>query len=83
MLFITSKFADQSKDQTDTVFSGIHSRFFLKHKIPLIKMGFKIPFYQSHKKRSSDRNFLVHFYTHFCQIGGVLFSHLCSFFSEN
>ena len=70
MLFITSKFADQSKDQTDTVFSGIHSRFFLKHKIPLIKMGFKIPFYQSHKKRSSDKNSKVGVEM---VIGGVLF----------
>ena len=38
-----------------------------------------LPFYwckQSHKKRSSDTSFFVHFWTHFCQIGGVLTSHI-------
>ena len=35
-----------------------------------------ITFCQSHIKRSSDTSFFVHFWTHFCQIGGVLISHI-------
>ena len=31
---------------------------------------------QSHKKRSSDTSFFVHFWTLFCQIGGVSILHI-------
>ena len=65
-------------DAASTVVQVVHSGPKTPLKVPEVHSeGILIKniilFLQSHKKRSSDKNFFFHFHTPFYKIGGVLF----------